>query len=123
MTAPTANLDTLRQAHGQFVATVLSVARKSDPRDTVQHLVAHNRWIAAQLRSIYHQSGEAQSAAATAISDVAGLLAELAASCADVGAVVRNLPDRAQSCGDALLAAVIGQYGEQTARLRGGASV
>ncbi len=119
MTDYVPTLDSLRAAHGEFVATVLTVARKGDPTPFVYELVTHNRWIATQLREIYKRPHDPQHAVA-APSDVSSLLAELAASCADVGAAVRSLPARAQPCGAALVAAVIGQYCEQTARLRGG---
>jgi hypothetical protein len=119
MTDYVPTLDSLRAAHGEFVATVLTVARKGDPTPIVHELVAHNRWIATQLREIYRRPGADQQASA-ASGDVSSLLAELAASCADVGAAVRSLPTRAQPCGEALVAAVIGQYYQQTARLRGG---
>ncbi|MBA3470352.1 MAG: hypothetical protein H0T53_11990 [Herpetosiphonaceae bacterium] len=119
MTDYVPTLNSLRVAHGEFVATVLTVARKGDPSPFVHELVTHNRWIATQLREIYQRPHDQQQPGA-APSDVASLLAELAASCADVGAAVRSLPTRAQPCGAALVAAVIGQYYEQTARLRGG---
>lgn len=119
MTAYLPTLDLLRVAHGEFVTTVLITGRNSDPTPFVHQLVAHNRWIAAQLREIYQRPTTLEQAHDSS-SDIAGLLAELAASCADVGAVVRTLPTRAQQCGEALVAAVIGQYSEQTARLRGG---
>ena len=119
MTEYTTTLHSLRVAHGEFVGSVLAVARVSDPTLMVQHLVAHNRWVAAQLREIYQRPTTVPPATASATSDVASLLADLAASCAEVGAVVRSLPTRAQECGTALLWAVIGQYSEQTARLRG----
>jgi hypothetical protein len=119
MTDYVPTLNSLRVAHGEFVATVLTVARKGDPSSFVHELVTHNRWIATQLREIYQRPHADQQAVAVA-SDVSSLLAELAASCADVGAAVRSLPTRAQPCGEALVAAVIGQYYQQTARLRGG---
>lgn len=120
MTAYVPSLDSLRAAHGEFVTTVLARSRQDDPAPLVNHLVAHNRWIAAQLRAIYHNPGDMPAREPATASDVPQLLAELAASCADVGDVVRNLPSRAQPCGEALVAAVIGQYSQQTARLRGG---
>ena len=107
-----ATLDTLRTAHGAFVITMLSRADRINPVAVVGSLVAQNRWAAAQLQALPKQPSQQPINAR----DLGSLLAELAASCAEIGKAIASCSS--VNATQHVLAHVIGHYQHQTALLQ-----
>lgn len=127
MTDTVSALSTLRAAHGQLVASLLagSAGASMQLALVVTRLACFNRLAADQIAALHARGTTMRGQPARSQlppTDMARLLTELAASCADLGAVVRNLPPGAAwDEVEATLRSVIGHYRTTILLLHGGA--